>query len=275
MKAQLKTVSILGTAVNVVGLDQGLGLANQAMTASSASYIVLPNVEFIHRAHRDPRVQSALDQAYLRLPNGVALTWAAQYLYGGRPSLGRLVTTGAQIVLRPARVQQILPNRFDSSNFTMPLLRQAAIAGQAVFLVGSPKCQSINAACAYLAASIPGLVIAGSFTGQLDAAKEQELVAKLRATKPALILIGMGFPRQELLMQRLVSQLDQGLMIGEGGSFDYQNFGGHIRRAPAWVRQIGLEWLWRLIREPQRLVRQQAIPSFIWSIYWEGRRQLR
>jgi N-acetylglucosaminyldiphosphoundecaprenol N-acetyl-beta-D-mannosaminyltransferase len=207
----------------------------------------------------------------LSLPNGVALNWAAEYLYGGRPGIGRLFTTLTQIVTKPASVHHMLPARFDSANFTTALLRDAAANGRTVFLIGTPKRQTIEAAAAYLSRAIPRLQVVGTFTGYLDAAKEQALVEKLKTAKPDLILVGTGFPRQELLMSRLATKLDHGLMIGEGGSFDYEEFGGHIRRAPAWMRHSGLEWLWRLIREPWRIGRQLAIPGFIWQVYLAGR----
>jgi len=268
-----KSVNIIGTEVNVLTLEQGLELASTTMAEGPARYIVLPHVEFLVKAHSQPETQAVLDAAYLRLPNGVGLTWAAAYLYGQKPpKLARIVSLGAQIVFRPKEVETVLPARFTSSNFSWQLLKSAADAGQSVFLIGSPKRQSIEAVAAYLAGAIPRLKIAGSFTGHLDATKEQELVAKLKVTHPDLILVGMGFPRQEQLMQRLAGQLDHGLMIGEGGSFDYQQFGGHIKRAPKWVQRSGLEWLWRLAREPSRLGRQLSIPVFIWQVYLQGRK---
>lgn len=271
--AKAKSFNILGTDISALTLEQGVKqAATKLADTKKAHYIALPHVEFIMRAHRDAKVQSALSAADLCLPNGVALTWAANYLYGGQPGTGRWAKTLMQIVTRPQALQTVLPERFTSDNFTRPLLKQAAGVGLSVFLIGSPKRQTIDAVGAYLAGAIPKLVIAGTFTGQLTGAKEAELVAKLNAAKPALILIGMGFPKQELLMQRLQPQLQSGLMIGEGGSFDYQDFGGHIKRAPKWLRQHGLEWLWRLLREPSRLGRQLVIPWFIWLIYLEGRK---
>lgn len=269
-----KTVDILGSAISTATIEDGIKQATKAMTAARSSYIVLPYVEFIMRARRDPTIQNALNAAWLRLPNGVALNWAGQYLYGGNPGIFRLCKTLTQIVFQPEAIHAILPARFDSSNFTFKLLKLAAEQHQGVFLIGSPKRQSIDAVGAYVSGRISGLQIVGTFTGQLNPTKESELITKLKTAKPALILVGIGFPRQELLMQRLVGQIDSGLMIGEGGSFDYQDFGGHLKRAPVWVRRIGLEWLWRLAREPKRLGRQLAIPQFIWAVYLEGRKQL-
>ena len=74
-------------------------------------------------------------------------------------------------------------------------------------------------------------------------------------------------------MARLVRRLDHGVLIGAGGSFDFREMGGAIRRAPAPVRRAGLDWLWRLLREPWRLRRQLAIPQFVLRVQREVRRR--
>ena len=76
-------------------------------------------------------------------------------------------------------------------------------------------------------------------------------------------------------MARLAPRLEHGVLVGEGGSFDFRELGGGIRRAPQVVRRIGLEWLWRLLREPWRLRRQLAIPAFILEIHRGARRDAR
>ncbi|HET9050146.1 MAG TPA: WecB/TagA/CpsF family glycosyltransferase, partial [Candidatus Dormibacteraeota bacterium] len=106
----------------------------------------------------------------------------------------------------------------------------------------------------------------------LDAAGEDALVARLRDERPGVVLVGMGFPAQERLMARLVPRLDHGVLIGEGGTFDYTEFGGATRRAPAALRRAGLEWLWRLVLEPARWRRQLAIPRFVRRVWRESRR---
>ncbi|MEX0934288.1 MAG: WecB/TagA/CpsF family glycosyltransferase, partial [Candidatus Saccharimonadales bacterium] len=103
----------------------------------------------------------------------------------------------------------------------------------------------------------------GVFSSQL----EKQLLADLKRLRPDIVLVGIGFPRQEKLISRLVKQLDHGVLIGEGGTFDYDVFGGKRKKAPRWMQRSGIEWLWRLILEPSRINRQLAIPIFIWQIY--------
>jgi len=91
--------------------------------------------------------------------------------------------------------------------------------------------------------------------------------ARVREAEADLVLVGMGFPLQEHVCARLAARLGHGLLIGEGGTFDYDSFGGRRRKAPSAFSRIGLEWLWRLAQEPWRLKRQLAIPRFIYRIW--------
>ena len=77
----------------------------------------------------------------------------------------------------------------------------------------------------------------------------------------------MGFPLQEQVCAYLASHIGHGVFIGEGGTFDYEQFGGARPKAPATMQKLGLEWLWRLGLEPRRIVRQLAIPRFIYRIW--------
>lgn len=80
----------------------------------------------------------------------------------------------------------------------------------------------------------------------------------------------MGFPLQERVCAYLAKHAEHGVFIGEGGTFDYADFGGRRTKAPVLLQRLGLEWFWRLLLEPQRLLRQLAIPRFIYRI-WSSR----
>lgn len=270
--AGTKQYQILGLKVDSLSLSQGIETATKLMRQGPASYITLPYVEFVMRARQDAKIKAILNGSALTLPNGVALNWAAQYLYGGKPGIGRWFKTILSIVFKPKAVHQILPARFTSSNFTWPLLVAAAQFNLKVFLVGSPKGSTIEATAKHLRQTIDGLDIVGTFPGYFRPAGEIQLVERLEQARPDLILVGIGFPQQELLMHRLATQLTHGLLIGEGGSFDYEEYGGRLKRAPQWLQRIGLEWLWRLILEPKRLGRQLTIPKFMWAVYKAGRK---
>jgi N-acetylglucosaminyldiphosphoundecaprenol N-acetyl-beta-D-mannosaminyltransferase len=274
-------LNILGINIDSLTIEQATSyLVAQASQPSSAPiYVVKPYVEFMTRAAHDKHVRDLLNDADLSVPDGVSLNWAAYYLYGGKHNLLRWFLTLTQIITRPKAVRSRLPESFAGTNFTLHLLRAAAQANVKVFLVGSPKQNSIESTAIFIRKTIPGISIVGSHSGrmrgmsfgQINKAWQDSVAIDINKTKPDLILVGMGFPLQEQVIARLVNLVDHGVFVGEGGTFDYQELGGKRKKAPTFMQKIGLEWLWRLILEPKRIKRQLAIPSFMWHVYLRGR----
>ena len=266
-------MSILDVPVDALTIAEAVDLvaARAADRSSPACYVTKPYVEFLDRAAVDADVRALLRGAEWSLPDGVALQWAAAYLEGP-PRLSRLLGLLAAVVVRPRAVSRVLPERFAGVGFTLPLLERCARDGLGVHLAGSPKAQSIEATARHLRQRLPGLAVTGTTPGHLDAAAEEGLAIHLRAERPDVVLVGMGFPRQERLMARLATRLDHGVLVGEGGTFDFTEFGGATRRAPQALRRTGLEWLWRLWLEPWRWRRQLAIPRFVVRV-WRASRE--
>lgn len=272
-KAVNSNYQILGIQVDSLTIEAAISqiVTKAAQADSPASYVVKPYVEFLERCITEPELITLLNEAEWCLPDGIALNWAAHYLYGGRHNVLRLFGTLTQIVFMPRRLKTELPDRFGGTNFTWPLLEAAAQNHLKVYLIGSPKHQDISDTAKLLETRIPGLQVCGYASGYLDTRLEHKVTAELQRLNPDIILVGIGFPLQEELIVRLISKLDHGILIGEGGTFDYRQFGGGARKAPALFQKIGLEWLWRLILEPSRLHRQLAIPRYIWHVYSQGR----
>ncbi len=270
-------VDILEVRIDAITVADAIGaiIARAADTKAPPVYVVKPYVEFLDQAADSEKLKQLLNNAWLSLPDGVALTWAAHYLYAGRRNFGRFLGTLCQIVLRPAALGEPLPERFAGINFTWPLLEAAAAAGTKVYLVGDPKGGSIATTAAVIGQKLPDIRIVGTHSGR-DTDQPAgnvgedwiaETAAAIQQSHADLILVGMGFPLQERVMAGLVPNLSHGVLIGEGGTFDYQMFGGRQPRAPRLIQSLGLEWLWRLVLEPQRLKRQLAIPRFIWKVF--------
>ncbi|MEX0748533.1 MAG: WecB/TagA/CpsF family glycosyltransferase [Candidatus Saccharimonadales bacterium] len=259
-------VTILGVNIDAITIESAINKIIQRSDQPGASFVVKPYVEFFRGDHAN-----LLNSAWLCLPDGVALQWAAYY-QTTKGTLWQLLKTLSDIVLRPARLHQVLPDRFAGTNFTWPLLEAAAVHNRSVYLVGSPLYGDIKHTQKTLGAAIPELNIIGTLPGRDESGHfsphlESRLLAALQELKPDIVLIGLGFPRQEELIARLLPQLQHGVLIGEGGTFDYQLFGGQRRKAPRIWQKLGVEWLWRLLLEPSRIKRQWAIPQFIWQIY--------
>lgn len=242
-----------------------------AEPGSRPAYVLKPYVEFFgRRAGLD--AQEIFEGAWLCLADGVAIQWAAAYAQRTSHRAVDLVRSLAEIVLRPKSVTAVIPERTAGITFTLALLEACRDRGLGVFLIGSPKAGSVEVTAQHLVGRVPGLHVVGTAPGRVDAPSEAATLERLRRAAPDVILVGLGFPLQERLMARLAERLEHGVLIGEGGSFDFREFGGRIRRAPPLLRRLGLEWLWRLAREPSRLRRQLEIPRFVMAVQRQARR---
>lgn len=265
---------LLGVEVDALTKAQAVdyisGLASDP--ESKALYVVKPYVEFSDQAAEQSEISQLLNKAELCLPDGVAIVWGTHYLYGTKRGVARLISSLIRIVINPRSLRKPLPEVFRGIDFTTALLKECERRGLSVYLIGSPKKSSISDTAAFIRTKYPKLKISGHFTGRLNDELEHELISSLRSLLPDIILVGMGFPAQERLMSRLQDKLRHGVMIGEGGSFDFRALGGKLPRAPRFMRVIHLEWLWRLLIEPWRLSRQIAIVRHIKRVYRAGKK---
>lgn len=273
-------VDILGVSVDVVTLAEAITyICDSAKDRSKpASYVIKPYVEFLDGAATRADLRELLAGAELSVADGVAILWAAHYLYAGPRTLLRFWLTLSQIVLAPTKLTWPVPERAAGTTFTWPLLVAASTAGLRVYLIGKTSQPEIDGVAEIITKRLPGIAIAGTMPGHDPGSKPgsvsegwlNDTVTRLITTQADLVLVGMGFPLQETVCAKLVKSLGHGVLIGEGGTFDYDSFGGPRRKAPVQVQRLGIEWLWRLVLEPSRWRRQLAIPRFIFRI-WRSR----
>lgn len=192
----------------------------------------------LNLAYRDDALRDALHRADLVLPDGVGLRLA-----------GRIVGR---------RLRQNL----NGTDLLPRLCAEAAARGLPLVLVGAAE--GVAARCAEaLRASTPGLAIARAQHGFLTEEDSLRLAAELREAGPALVLVGMGSPRQELWARRYLASIPGLLVLTVGGLFDF--YSGRIPRAPVAWRELGLEWAWRLRCEPRRMAQRYLVgnPLFL------------
>ncbi len=280
-QTQFPKVSILGLELDQIERARvAETIVDHGKNSTASGYVVRPHVVFIEAALKQPKLMQLLNNSQFCLVDGVALQWASFYLKHPGYSTWHLTHSLSHIPRRTKKLRSVISDRYAGPEFTLNILKTCAKTKARVFLIGSPQKRSIGHTASFLSKAVPGLNIVGSYAvgrdGQrvfLDAAREAVLLSALKRQRPDVILIGMGFPSQEEAMQRLSSKLSHGIFIGEGGSFDYKEFGGHITRAPVLLRKAGLEWLWRLGRQPKRLKRHLAIPRFIRHVHIHKRKQ--
>ncbi len=242
------TIDVLGVPVAPLDLDRAVSHLEAALDAGERVFVITANPEFVMLARRDPAVLEAPSGVRLLvLPDGVGLVLAARLL-GVAEFPGR--ARGRELVQRLAQI--------------------AARRDLAPFLLGAREGIAARAA-ATLAARVPGLRLAGTYAGSAD--DDLDTVPRVAAARPDILLVAYGMPRQERWIARNLARLPSvRLAVGVGGAFDY--LAGEAPLPPEWLARAGLEWLWRLIRQPWRWRRQLALPAFFVLVVRERMRLL-
>jgi N-acetylglucosaminyldiphosphoundecaprenol N-acetyl-beta-D-mannosaminyltransferase len=190
-------------------------------------------------ARRDPSYRELVNGADLVVPDTVGVVYAARLL-GCR-----------------------MPERVPGVELVERLCTECAQRGLSLFLLGGAEGVAEGAAAA-LQSRHPGLLVAGTQHGYFVEQDSRSIAERIAASGARLLLVALGFPRQEFWIRQHASEVGTLVCIGVGGSFDV--ISGKAVRAPAAARRLGLEWLYRLVREPQRFRRQLALPQFAWLV---------
>ncbi len=229
------TLRILGIPIHDVTLEEAVEQAAAWVREGGAHQMATVNPEFVMAARRDVAFRDVLERADLCLPDGVGITLAARYL--GRS----------------------LRERVAGVDLVEALAARAAREGWRLFFLGAAPGVAERAA-SVLAACHPGLAIAGTYAGSPREEEEEEIVQRVRASGADILLVAYGAPAQERWLARNLARTGAKVGIGVGGAFDY--IAGVVPRAPRWMRRVGLEWLYRLIRQPWRWRRQRVLPLY-------------
>lgn len=232
---KFNTVDIMGIPVGNISLQETADLIEEAFTNGELGQLVVTaNPEIIMVAQEDQEFNRLLQEAKIVTPDGIGLILAGKIL--GTP----------------------IKERVTGIDLTTELLKRAARKGYRVFFLGA-KPGVAQEAKENLERIHPELKIVGVQHGYF---KEIEpVLEEIRAAKPHLILVALGMARQEKWFNTYGKELGIPVGIGVGGSFDVLS--GRIERAPAWMQKIGLEWLYRLYKEPSRFWRMLVLPKFL------------
>jgi N-acetylglucosaminyldiphosphoundecaprenol N-acetyl-beta-D-mannosaminyltransferase len=204
--------------------------------------VVTLNPEMVMAAQRDDALRSIIQRAALVVPDGVGVVWASRLLGGG-------------LVERVAGV--------DLFERLAPLAEER---GYRLFLLGGRPGIAREAA-RRLRAQSPGLTIVGAHSGSADGREAGKILTAIRDADTELLCVAFGSPIQERWIAEYGQQLGAVVAIGVGGALDF--IAGAVKRAPRWMRATGLEWLYRLMRQPWRWRRMLALPRFVVAILLE------
>ncbi|CAA7599718.1 1,4-alpha-glucan branching enzyme [Acididesulfobacillus acetoxydans] len=232
-------VDILGIGVDALSMAECAARIAGAVEAHSRLRVVTANPEMICAAGKDPDLRRVINSAGLVTADGVGVVWAA------------------------ARLGTPVPERVTGIDLLEALFPLASRRHWRIFLLGARPGVAAEAA-RRVGESCSGIVWEASH-GYFEPAEETDVIKRIGDFKPDLLLAGLGAPRQEFWLAE-----HEGLAtvsIGVGGSFD--TLAGTVGRAPAWLREMRLEWLYRLLKEPWRWRRQAVLPRFVFKVWRE------
>ena len=238
-------VTVLGVPVHNVSMEETLAYARRFMMEPRLHQIATVNPEFVMTAQRNETFRRVLQNADLCPPDGVGLLYAARYL--GEP----------------------LTERVPGSELVYHLAELASQEGWSLFLLGAAPGVAEEAG-AVLQQIYPDLVVAGAFAGAPHPQDDEALVRRINESRADLLYVAYGAPAQDLWIARNGPELTGvRLAIGVGGALDFIT--GRSARAPLIFQRLGLEWFYRLLREPWRWRRMLALPRFVVSVLRSGR----
>ena len=232
----MSRINILGVGFDSMSKDEAVKFALQIIEQRRGGYMVTPNPEIVMESWKTPELKTAVTEADLVIPDGVGIIHAANIL------------------------KTPLKERLPGIDVTTSILECMARDGKSVFLLGAKPGVAEKAAEA-MKKQFPGLVICGTQDGYFK--DDAPVIEMINEAKPDFLLVCLGAPKQEIWMASNAGKLNVGFMGGLGGTLDV--FAGVTKRAPEMWQKLGLEWLYRCIKEPWRFKRAAKLPKFLFK----------
>lgn len=229
-------ITLRGIPLDVLSAEEAGKRMEQLLSEDGCSVVATPNCEILYAAEKDGELRSALTKVDLAVPDGIGVVKAAKM--AGTP----------------------LKERLAGIDVCFGALRTCAEKGSSVYLLGG-KPGIAEKAAENLQKQIPGLKVAGASDGYFTEAEEAKIVQIVNDSGADFLVAGLGSPKQELFMVRNAADLNTKACMGVGGSLDV--WSGEAKRAPERMTRSGLEWLYRLVKQPSRIRRIVRIPAYL------------
>ena len=238
----METVNILGVHVNKSTMDEAVALASLYLDEEGFNMVFTPNSEILLYASNNPEFANVLNSADMVIPDGIGVVYGAKIL--GNPISERVAG-------------------FDLVCNLLPIMEKK---GKSLYLLGA-KPGVAEEAAENLLKQYPNLKIAGTHDGYFD--NDDEVIDDINKKSPDFLMVCLGFPKQENWIYNNRERLDVKLAIGAGGCLDV--FAGTVQRAPEFYCKHGIEWLYRLVKQPSRFMRMLALPKFGLKVLFKGK----
>ncbi len=247
---------ILGARADQIDMAGALArieamIAQHRNQGGPTQQIITVNPEFVWEARKNAAFRETINQAALVVPDGIGIVWASRIL--GQP----------------------FPERVTGTDLLPRLAERCARRGYRLFLLGAAPGVAEDAA-RILQQRSPGLQIADVYAGSPDDAEAETILRRIRAARPDILTVAYGAPRQDLWIRQHAQALGAAgvaVAVGVGGAYDF--IAGRVPRAPRWMQRVGLEWLFRLLRQPRRAWRMRVLlpmGALVWAQRWQRKR---
>jgi len=231
-------ITILGVPIDNITLEEAGEITKRLIKESNKTckMIFAPNTEFIMKANKDKDFFEILQQSELSTPDSVG------------------VMLGARMQKRKFK------ERIPGQAYFREVLKAAEREGFTVYLLGGMP-GIAEKAKENILKIYPNVKIIGTHDGYIQGEKEKQVIKEINKLQPNIVFVAMGAPKQEKWIYQHRKELKVDVAAGQGGTFDYE--AGRIKRAPKAIQKMGIEWLWRLIREPKRIIRMSVLPVYV------------
>ncbi len=238
-------VNILGVKVDKVNISDVVRKIIKYTDSDDKRVIYTPNSEMIMQAYRDEKFKNVLNSADVITADGIGVVYASKIL------------------------KNPISERCSGYDIACELLRHLEKNGKSLYLFGSkpgvPETAKVN-----MIKKHPKLNVVGVSNGYFDEKREQEIINDINEKCPDVVFVCLGVPKQEHWIYNHKDELNAKVLIGLGGTLDV--FAGNVKRAPDIFIKLGLEWFYRLIKEPWRFKRMLELPKFGMTVFLKGRK---
>ena len=240
-------ISIMGVRINNISMNEVLKLTEQKIENDEKYIIYTPNTEIIMMCQKDEEFLNLMNQSDINVPDGVGLIYAG-------------------------KIKKLpLKEKVAGYDLSINLLKMADKKGLKLYVVGG-RPGVAEAATKNVQNKYPGIKIVGAQHGYFKGAhlgefghdEELSLIEDINKQKPHILFVGFGAKKQEQWIEYNKGKINANVIIGNGGTLD--GLAGFVKRAPDIFINLGLEWLYRLIKEPKRITRQIVLPVFMFKV---------
>jgi len=238
-------IKFLNTEVDNLTMEESLEAIENIIKKRKPSYIVTPNIDHIVKLEKDEEFRGVYNDADLILTDGMPLIWISKLL--GNP----------------------IKEKVSGSDLFPKVCELAAKKGYSIFLLGAAEGVAKKAA-QNLSNRYNGLKICGthspSYGFEKDEKEVSDIIAMVRKSKPDILAVGLGAPKQEKFIYKYKEKLNVPISLAIGASIDFE--AGNVKRAPRWMQKSGLEWFYRFLKEPKRMFKRYFVDDIkIFKIY--------